>query len=278
DPDLIIINTLLPDTKGIEICKLIRNTPYTSKIPIIALSNKENFEEKVRYFEAGSDDFLVKPINPSELSARINAILRRTHKRTRTNRENYNLLSYLAGKYGKRGFRVYSKIIDDLPDIPPEWNGPTPDLYITRNGDRIAFWAETIESLLDENTYDRWISIRENRGVQLSILVRSRKSYKIAKSILKDKNLRVKLSLMKRITSKSGKKRYGIKITRKVKLMIIIFLITIFFGLLAAKPLLDFLSNFWQFKGDYYEPKDIDRRKELLKSEMEKLKKFEEEK
>ena len=77
EPDLIILDWLLPGKSGIEICADLRKTPATSKIPILMLSSRiENFE-KVTGLDNGADDYIAKPFNSSELIARIKALLRR---------------------------------------------------------------------------------------------------------------------------------------------------------------------------------------------------------
>jgi two-component system KDP operon response regulator KdpE len=74
-PDGAILDLLLPDGDGIEICRELRTW---SKIPIIVLSAVGEDDEKVRALEAGADDYVVKPFNPRELVARLNAVMRRS--------------------------------------------------------------------------------------------------------------------------------------------------------------------------------------------------------
>jgi two-component system, OmpR family, KDP operon response regulator KdpE len=74
-PDGAILDLLLPDGEGIEICRELRTW---SKIPIIVLSAVGEDDEKVRALEAGADDYVVKPFNPRELVARLNAVMRRS--------------------------------------------------------------------------------------------------------------------------------------------------------------------------------------------------------
>jgi two-component system KDP operon response regulator KdpE len=73
-PDAAIIDLVLPDGDGIEVCKSLREW---SRIPIIVLSAVGDEEEKVRALEAGADDYVVKPFAPRELVARLQANLRR---------------------------------------------------------------------------------------------------------------------------------------------------------------------------------------------------------
>jgi DNA-binding response OmpR family regulator len=74
NPDLIILDIMLPDIDGFEVCRQIR---AKSKVPILMLSARREDIDKIVGLELGADDYLAKPFNPSELVARIKAILRR---------------------------------------------------------------------------------------------------------------------------------------------------------------------------------------------------------
>ena len=73
-PDAAIIDLLLPDGDGVEVCRRIRSW---SEMPILVLSAVGEEEQKVRALEAGADDYVTKPFGPRELIARLNAALRR---------------------------------------------------------------------------------------------------------------------------------------------------------------------------------------------------------
>ena len=74
-PDAAILDLLLPDGDGVEICRELRTW---SDMPIIVLSAVGEDDQKVRALEEGADDYVVKPFNPRELVARLNAVRRRT--------------------------------------------------------------------------------------------------------------------------------------------------------------------------------------------------------
>jgi two-component system phosphate regulon response regulator PhoB len=78
-PDLVILDWMLPNLSGIEICRQIRQHPDIKKTPIIMLTAKGEEAERIRGLETGADDYVIKPFSPSELIARIKAVLRRTH-------------------------------------------------------------------------------------------------------------------------------------------------------------------------------------------------------
>ena len=72
-PDLVLLDVMLPGKSGIEVCKQLRGVSGT---PIIMLTAKSETNDVVLGLEAGADDYMVKPFEPSELTARINARLR----------------------------------------------------------------------------------------------------------------------------------------------------------------------------------------------------------
>lgn len=76
-PDLVILDLMLPETNGIEVCKRLRNQSATRGIPIIMLTARGEEIDRVVGFEVGADDYLVKPFSIRELLHRIVAILRR---------------------------------------------------------------------------------------------------------------------------------------------------------------------------------------------------------
>jgi len=76
--DLVILDLMLPGIQGMELCKILRNDPKTSKIPIIMLTAKSEEIDKILGLEMGADDYITKPFSPRELIARVKAILRRT--------------------------------------------------------------------------------------------------------------------------------------------------------------------------------------------------------
>jgi len=74
-PGLIVLDLMLPDIDGIEVCKRIRQT---SDVPILMLTARDEDVDKIIGLEVGADDYLTKPFNPRELVARVKSILRRS--------------------------------------------------------------------------------------------------------------------------------------------------------------------------------------------------------
>lgn len=78
-PDMVILDLMLPEMTGTEVCKLLRKQESTAKIPIIMVTAKGEEIDRVVGFEVGADDYLVKPFSSRELLLRIKAILRRSN-------------------------------------------------------------------------------------------------------------------------------------------------------------------------------------------------------
>lgn len=78
-PDLVILDWMLPNLSGIEICRQIRANNDTRLLPVIMLTAKGEDPDRVRGLDTGADDYIVKPYSPSELIARIKALLRRSN-------------------------------------------------------------------------------------------------------------------------------------------------------------------------------------------------------
>ncbi len=76
-PDLVILDLMLPDMSGTEVCRQIRHNAETAHIPVIMLTAKGEEIDRVVGFEVGADDYVVKPFSVRELTLRIRAVLRR---------------------------------------------------------------------------------------------------------------------------------------------------------------------------------------------------------
>ena len=81
-PDLLLLDWMLPDLSGVEICKNIRKDTSYNNLPVIMLTAKGEEEDKIRGLDTGADDYITKPFSPAELVARINSLLRRSSSNT----------------------------------------------------------------------------------------------------------------------------------------------------------------------------------------------------
>jgi len=131
-PDLILLDIMLPDSDGIKICSMIRNNERTKDIPIIMVSAKSQEEDKIEGLMAGADDYITKPFSVKEIEARIQSVLRRSKKNKLTGSETYlseneeiiiNKDLYEVYKGKKRidltltEFRILSKIFDNANKV-----------------------------------------------------------------------------------------------------------------------------------------------------------------
>ena len=78
DPDIIVLDWMLPNVSGIEVCRQLKARSKTRNVPIIMLSARSEEVDRVRGLETGADDYVVKPYSVVELMARVRAHLRRT--------------------------------------------------------------------------------------------------------------------------------------------------------------------------------------------------------
>ncbi|WP_339854045.1 phosphate regulon transcriptional regulator PhoB [uncultured Nisaea sp.] len=166
-PDLILLDWMLPLLSGVEVCRRLRRTPETKAVPVIMLTARGDEGDRIRGLNAGADDYITKPFSPSELIARIRAVLRRTrpasdaetlefedlemdlasHKVRRNSREihlgptEFRLLRYFLEHPG----RVFSReqLLDRVwgPDIYVEPR--TVDVHIRRLRKAINIEAES---------------------------------------------------------------------------------------------------------------------------------------
>jgi two-component system, OmpR family, alkaline phosphatase synthesis response regulator PhoP len=113
-PALIILDLMLPDIDGIEICRRVRKT---SDVPILMLTARDEDVDKIIGLEVGADDYLTKPFNPRELVARVKSVLRRSAPDRRRETEEQELhhgeLSINAG-------RREVKVSDDEIQLAPK--------------------------------------------------------------------------------------------------------------------------------------------------------------
>jgi two-component system alkaline phosphatase synthesis response regulator PhoP len=79
--DLIILDIMLPEMDGLEVCKELRSDPKTASVPIIMLTARGEETDKIVGLELGADDYITKPFSPKELVARVKALLRRIERK-----------------------------------------------------------------------------------------------------------------------------------------------------------------------------------------------------
>ena len=81
-PDLVILDLMLPELDGLEVCRLLKRNPQTAVIPVIMLTAKVEEIDRIVGLELGADDYIAKPFSPREVVLRVRAVLRRIASRT----------------------------------------------------------------------------------------------------------------------------------------------------------------------------------------------------
>ena len=106
-PDLILLDVMMPEMSGFEVCQRLRSEPRTADVPVIFLTALSEVPERVKGLEVGGNDYIPKPFHPDELRARIKAALRQKQAQDRLRRERESLASQavtdpLTGIYNRR--------------------------------------------------------------------------------------------------------------------------------------------------------------------------------
>ena len=107
-PNLLLLDWMLPDLSGIDVCKNLRKDNSFKDLPIIMLTAKGEEEDKVKGLESGADDYITKPFSFNELMARIKAVLRRTDPNTVS--DNLKFDDLILDRIEKRVFRDEKEI------------------------------------------------------------------------------------------------------------------------------------------------------------------------
>ena len=108
EPNLLLLDWMLPDLSGIEICKNIRKDMKLKSLPIIMLTAKGEEEDKIKGLDSGVDDYLTKPFSFNELLARIKAVLRRSDPKIVSDYIEFDDLK--LNRNERRVFRSYIEI------------------------------------------------------------------------------------------------------------------------------------------------------------------------
>jgi DNA-binding response OmpR family regulator len=100
-PDLVILDLMLPELDGLEVCKRIRATPETSLLPVLMLTAKAEESDTVIGLELGADDYVTKPFSPKALIARVKALFRRLERQAdeAAQKYQYGLISMDVGRH-----------------------------------------------------------------------------------------------------------------------------------------------------------------------------------
>jgi len=127
--DVILLDVMLPGIDGLELARKLREQ-HTSSVPILMITARDELNDKLAGFEAGADDYLVKPFDLPELVARINSLIRRTRGHLATDILNIgdlelNPSTLIATREGKpltltpAGFQILALLMKNAPNVVP---------------------------------------------------------------------------------------------------------------------------------------------------------------
>jgi len=152
-PDLVILDIMLPEMDGFEVCKAIRQT---SNVPIIMLTARGEVTDKVVGLELGADDYLAKPFEPRELVARVQSVLRRTQQLSDTRNLFFNRLTIDVDK------RI--AVLDGHP-VDLTTNEFTALELLARNAGKVLNRDQILQELrgMDCDAYNRSVDIAVSR-------------------------------------------------------------------------------------------------------------------
>ena len=109
-PDLILLDLMLPGIDGLDVCRILKNSEQTAKIPIIMITAKGEDTDVVKGLEIGADDYVTKPFSLKVLFARVNALIRRKNEHLNSNNEMQ--FKEILIHPGKREVKVGNKKIE----------------------------------------------------------------------------------------------------------------------------------------------------------------------
>jgi two-component system phosphate regulon response regulator PhoB len=171
-PQAIILDLMLPEVDGLEVCRQIRRDEALSRIPILMLTAKGEEVDRVVGFELGADDYITKPFSPRELVLRVKAILKRSSPREEPAKRislgdllidldrhqvwiggqevqltfiEFGLLSALVGRRGR--VQTRDRLLADVWNYEPDIDSRTVDTHIRRLRSKLGKWGEAIETV-----------------------------------------------------------------------------------------------------------------------------------
>jgi two-component system phosphate regulon response regulator PhoB len=176
-PELVLLDLMLPDISGLEICRHLKSDPALRAIPVIMLTARSEEIDRVVGFELGADDYVVKPFSVRELVLRVQAVLRRSHADS-TGSESASESEFVFGRlrvdqsahrtwvdgeeimltplemkllwtlYQRRG-RVQTRgvLLDDVWEASPENNTRTVDTHVKRLREKLGLAGAYVETV-----------------------------------------------------------------------------------------------------------------------------------
>ena len=177
-PDLVLLDLMLPDISGLDVCRTVKSDPARREIPVIMLTARSDEIDRVVGFELGADDYVVKPFSVREICLRVQALLRRSKQPASTANDDADLVfgrlrvdrtahrTWVDGEeisltplemkllwtlYQRRG-RVQTRgtLLDEVWEASPENNTRTVDTHIKRLREKLGpagVYVETVRGI-----------------------------------------------------------------------------------------------------------------------------------
>ncbi len=120
-PDLILLDIMMPGMSGYEVCKKLKSDEKTLFIPIVMVTALKEKEDRIKALEAGADDFLSKPVDIYELSARVKSLLRVKQFHDALVKEQANLLIFKSALNSMNDCVIISNMSGDIIYVNPEF-------------------------------------------------------------------------------------------------------------------------------------------------------------
>jgi two-component system sensor histidine kinase/response regulator len=155
-PDLILLDLMMPEMDGIEVCRFLKADPLTRQIPVIFLTASNEMEHLVKGFEVGAVDYVTKPFNPPELLARVRTHieLKLARQRLREMNDEKNEFMGIAAhdlRSPLNAVKGYAEMMLDEPAMEPKERAH----LLGRIHDASRRMAEMVQNLLDHNRIER---------------------------------------------------------------------------------------------------------------------------
>jgi pilus assembly protein CpaE len=141
-PDLIITDVMMPGIKGYEVCRRLRRDPRFAHTPILVLTSQSELDEKLQGFEAGADDYMLKPFQSAELAARVSVLLRRANT-VRTETPLADAARMIVVQSLRGGIGCSSLAVNLALGLNNLWNTPTLLMDLVLTAGQVALMLNT---------------------------------------------------------------------------------------------------------------------------------------
>lgn len=151
-PDLVLLDVMMPETDGYEVCELLKAEEETKDIPVVFLTAKADVEDRVRGFELGAVDYITKPFNLVEIAARVKTHLQLKYFEILHGRTQKTMLQIQrATSLGKISETVSQKLASDLDQLKKEISGTNGAPAMKRISQTIEKWRAFLDLSRYEN-------------------------------------------------------------------------------------------------------------------------------